>query len=237
MADGHGGGGRGGAPVSSGDAFWEREEQIEKFASRDPDRRLRNLLSEFDDPETEAALDLGCAGGRNAELLARTGVDVWAVDTSRAMVEETRRRLAGVLGPEEARRRVRRESMTDLSFFADGAFDLVVALGVYHNASSPEAWERALEETRRVLAAGGRLLVANFAPGTDLTGEGVEPVPATDHLYAGAPSGPLYLLAADELDTEMKRRGLRPAQATEIVAVDADPGRRVTVNGLYEKVG
>lgn len=223
--------------MSSGAGFWERDEQVEKFASRDPDRRLRKLLGGYDDPASVTALDLGCAGGRNAELLARAGVHVWAVDTSRAMVEETRRRLAGALGPEEARRRVRRASMTDLGSFPDGTFDLVVALGVYHNASSPEEWERALAETERVLTDGGRVLVANFAPGTDLTGDGLEPVPGTEHLYEGAPSGPLYLLTADELDAEMRGRGLRSVEPTETVEVDADPGRRVTVNGLYEKVG
>ena len=40
--------------------------------------------------------------GRNAVLLAQLGFDVIAIDFSKAMVEETRRRVADILGPTEA---------------------------------------------------------------------------------------------------------------------------------------
>lgn len=216
-------------------SFWEQPEQVEKFASREPDERLRGLLEGSGGPASVAALDLGCAGGRNTELLAREGADVWALDASEAMVEETRRRVAEVLGPDEAERRVRRGTMDDLGAFPDDRFRLVVALGVFHNARSREEWDRALSETARVLAPGGLLLVATFAPGTDLTGEGLEPVQGDDRLYRGAPAGVLYLVTADELDAEMARRGLEPVEPTEAVEVEANPGRRVTVNGLYRK--
>lgn len=218
-------------------SFWERPEQVEKFSAREPDHRLLARLDTWDDPASVSVLDLGCAGGRNTELLARKGFDVRALDASAAMVEETRRRVARVLGTEEAQRRVRRGRMGDLGAYPDGAFRLVVALGVYHNAGSPEEWDRALAETARVLEEGGLLLVSGFAPGTDLTGEGVEPVPGAEHLYRGSPAGPLYLVSAAELDEEMARHGLRPAEPTGIVEVDADPGRRVTVNALYRKAG
>lgn len=219
-------------PTSS---FWEQPEQVEKFAGREPDHRLRALLQRWDDPESVAVLDLGCAGGRNTGLLVREGFDVRALDASSAMVEATRRRVAGALGPEEARRRVREGRMADLSAFPDGAFRLVVALGVYHNARSREGWDAALAETARVLEPGGLVLVSNFAPGTDLTGEGMQPVAGAEHVYRGSPGGPMFLLPADALDEEMARHGLRPVEPTGTVEVKADPGRRVTVNGLYRK--
>lgn len=217
-------------------SFWEQREQVEKFSEREPDHRLQDLLEGWDDPASVSVLDLGCAGGRNTELLARRGVDVHAVDASGAMVEETRRRLRPVLGRREAEARVRRGRMSELDAFPDGAFDLVVALGVFHNARSPDEWDRALAETARVLEPGGLLLVSNFAPGTDLTGDGLDAVPGTDHLYRGSPAGPMYLLASEELDEAMARHGLQPVEPTETVEVDADPGRRVTVNALYRRM-
>lgn len=222
-------------PAPDESSFWEQPEQVEKFSAREPDRRLRDLLTSCEDPPSVRVLDLGCAGGRNTELLARRGFDVWALDASEAMVAETRRRLRPVLGPEEAADRVRLGTMDDLGAFDDATFDLVVALGVYHNARGPEEWERALDETARVLDDGGLLLVATFAPGTDLTGDGLEPVAGVEHLHRGAPAGPLYLLTAGELDDAMAGRGLHPVEGTETVEVDADPGRRITVNALYEK--
>lgn len=215
--------------------FWEEPEQVQKFAAREPDDRLRELLREADAPERTRVLDLGCAGGRNAELLAREGFDVHAVDASSAMVARTRRRVEAVLGRSEAERRVREGRMEDLGRFDTNSFDLVVSLGVYHNAGDRRAWNRALSETARVLRPGGRLLVANFAPGTDLTGEGMRRVEGTGHLYRGGPAGPLYLVDAETLDREMSEHGLLPEVPTRTVEVETDRGRRVTVNALYRK--
>jgi SAM-dependent methyltransferase len=215
------------------DEFWSRPEQVEKFAGRDPDHRLVEIVEEFPEPGATRVLDLGCAAGRNAAYLAERGFDVHALDASEAMVERTRERLAETLGPDEAARRVRVGTMDDLGAFADEAFGLVVALGILHQAGSEEEWGRTLSEVVRVLAPGGLLLVASFAPGTDLRGEGVRPVPGEAHAREMVGVGRLYLLDADELDRVMAERGLAPVAATETVTVDMDPGRRVVVNALY----
>lgn len=224
-----------GAAINQEDSFWDRPEQVERFASREPDRRLLALLGEFDDPASVRVLDLGCAGGRNTVVLAELGFDFHAIDSSRAMVERTRERVAELVGEEEARRRVRVGAMEDLKEFGSGSFHLVVALGVYHNASSPEAWGRALRETARVLVPSGRVLVANRSPRSASRGEPARPVPGTEHLYEGVASGRLYLVEADDLNESMRLRGLEPVTATGTVVAETDEGCRVTVNGLYRK--
>jgi SAM-dependent methyltransferase len=152
------------------------------------------------------------------------------------MVAETRRRLAAVLGDAgEARRRVRRGAMDDLSWAADAAFDLAVALGVLHNAASSTEWERTLAGLARVVAPGGRLLVSSFTPRTDLSGDGVTPVAGEAHVFDGLPGGRAFLLTAAELDREMERFGFVPQVPTETVEVALDPGRRVSANALYRR--
>lgn len=197
-------------------AFWNAPERVERFAEREPDHRLRALLPQYDDPAGIRVLDLGCAGGRNTVLLAERGFDVWALDAAAAMVARTRQRLAPLTGPAEARRRVTEGRMDDLEAFADGRFELVVALGIYHCAADDASWRRALAETARVLTAGGRLLVSHFAPGTRVSGE---------H----------QLRDAGQLDEALKALGCAPAAATETVTREGDGGRRVTVNGTYRK--
>lgn len=216
--------------------YWEQGEQVSRFASKEPDHRLLRWLDARNDRSAIRALDLGCAGGRNTVLLAEQGCEVVAVDASAAMVEETRRRLAAMLGEEEARRRVRRGRMDRLDWIADRSLDLVVALGIFHAAQSRDEWDRTLATAARVLRDGGNLLVSVFAPGTDLTGGGTTPVPGEEHLYEGLPGGRrAFLVDAATLDRELGRHGLRPDEPTDTVAVESGRGRRVTVNGLFTK--
>ena len=219
------------------DPFWEDPEVVERFASREPDHRLSALVGEYPDPQDVRVLDLGCAGGRNTELLARRGFDVHALDASEAMVGRTRARLGAVMGDDAAHERVRRGRMDDLSAYDDASFDLVVALGILHGARTREEWERAVTETARVLRRGGRLLFSQFAPGTDLTGNGVSPVAGEPGVYDGFPGGRAVLLEAAALDLAMAAHGFEPEAPTETVRVELERGRRVSVNALYVRVG
>lgn len=217
------------------DPFWEQPDVVEEFASREPDHRLVSIIGEFATPVHVCVLDLGCAGGRNTEFLAMRGFDVHAIDPSRAMVDRSRARIVPLLGRAEAKRRVRRGYMQDLSRFGDASVDLVVALGVYHNAVDTTDWERSVGETCRVLKPGGRVLLSNFSPRSEPEGRPLVPVPGADHLFDGFQSGPLYLLEADILDARLGALGLRPLVPTETVKAATENGYRLSVNGLYTK--
>ena len=218
------------------ETYWEDPEVVERFARRDPDHRLRELVREVAHPALCTVLDLGCAGGRNAVFLAELGFDVLALDSSGAMVERTRSRMSEVLGAEEAERRVKKGTMADLSFLPDESVDLVLALGIFQNAETMAEWHATVGEVTRVLRPGGRVLVAHFTPRVDLTGEGVSPVPGQPHTFRGMPgSTTAILMEAPELEEELAGHGLRPLKESRTVVVPTEPGRRVTVNGLFGK--
>lgn len=215
--------------------FWEQAENVERFANRPPDKRLEVLLDEYRDPAGTRVLDLGCAGGRNAQLLAERGFDVYAIDASTAMVARTRRRLTPLFGADGAAGRVWQGRMDDLGAFDEDSVDVVVALGILQSAQSADEWDRTLAQVARILKPGGRLLVANFAPGTELMGEPVQPIPDAPHLYEAGGALRFYLLEPAELDAHMKRHGLQPIAPTMSVEAAGDSGRHVTINALYEK--
>lgn len=215
--------------------FWERPEIVEKFAGREPDRRLAEWLSGRPDLEGLRVLDIGCAGGRNSEFLARSGCDLYAIDASLPMVRRTRFRVANVLGEREAARRVRVGRMELLGGFRDRSFDLIVALGVFHSAPDRATYELALAESARVLDDNGLLLIANFAPGTQLEGTVLEPAADEADVYIGHESGRHVLLDAEALDEALGRHGLTPVVPTEVVEAEGEATRRITVNGLYRK--
>ncbi len=216
-------------------ADWGDPKTVERFAARDMDHRLAELIPTYSDPAAVRVLDVGCAGGRNTEPLVRAGFDVFALDASAPMAERTRTRVAAVLGDAEAGLRVRQGRMDDLSDHANESVQLVVALGVLQMAESYDEWTRTLDEVARVLEPGGLLLVATFAPGTEPRGEPLERVPGERFLHFWSDAKLTTLVEPEELDREMALRGVEPQVDTVAVQVPRERGTRVTVNGLYRK--
>jgi SAM-dependent methyltransferase len=97
-------------------------------------------------PAATRILDAGCGSGRNMVELARRGT-VTGVELAPASLQLARARAVGTVLP---------GSLAEPLPFADGAFDLAVALDVLEHVRDDEA---ALGELARVLAPGGRLLV------------------------------------------------------------------------------
>ena len=96
-------------------------------------------------------LEVGCGTGVLAAALAeRTAARVWAVDAEPAMVEIARGRMPKGAGVREGR--------AEQLPFRDGWFERAVMRLAVHLVDR----ERALPELRRVLAPGGRALVATF---------------------------------------------------------------------------
>jgi len=102
-------------------------------------------------------LDIGTGTGRMLELLGRRAERGLGVDLSREMLAIARAHLdrAGL-----GHCRVRQADLYQLPF-ADASFDVATIHQVLHFLDRPAA---AVAEAARVLAPGGRLLIADFAP-------------------------------------------------------------------------
>ena len=101
------------------------------------------------------ALDLGCGTGRLAERVAGAGFAVTALDPSRGMLQQLRRRrpeLPGVVG-DGARLP-----------FADATFALTYCVAVPHHVAEPGAVRATLLEMVRVTRPGGHILIWDHNP-------------------------------------------------------------------------
>jgi ubiquinone/menaquinone biosynthesis C-methylase UbiE len=99
--------------------------------------------------------DLGCGTGQATAALAPFVAHVIAVDSSAAMLQAAKKRLAA-LGNVELRRGDLESLPID-----DGRLDAATLMLVLHHVPEPE---RALTEVARTLKPGGRLLVVDMEP-------------------------------------------------------------------------
>ena len=219
--------------LQSRQAYWDQDSKVEQFASREPDHRLTKIAKTFANPSAVRILDLGCAGGRNTAYLLGEGFQVFATDFSEAMVIRTRERMTEWIGLEQARKQCWQAPMWDLSPVDTGTIDLIVGLGIYHNAGSKDEWDRTLAESARVLCRGGHVLMASFSPRMQMGEGALKPVAGEPHVFEGFDSGLSTLMSPADLDAAVAKVGWAPFEPTDLVEREIEGGRRSTVNALY----
>jgi ubiquinone/menaquinone biosynthesis C-methylase UbiE len=100
----------------------------------------------------QRVLDVGCGTGLLARALVERGARVWGVDPSEEMLQQARANTGGKV----PLKRARAEALP----FKNGWFDRAVFRLVVHLLDRAQAFE----ESARVLAPSGRIVVASFAP-------------------------------------------------------------------------
>ncbi|MDP4013830.1 MAG: class I SAM-dependent methyltransferase [Candidatus Nanopelagicales bacterium] len=125
--------------------FFERSRH---FAHPGPGQSPFGALIDQEDVEGKRVLEIGCGMGSHAELLARGGAQLTAVDLTETAVRRTskRLRLSGLDGT------VLQVDASTLPF-PDCSFDVVWSWGVIHHSVDPAA---IVTEIYRVLEPGGR---------------------------------------------------------------------------------
>lgn len=103
-------------------------------------------------------LDLGCGIGRMLPALAQSCALAVGVDVSAGMLAEARRRCTGACNF-----LLVRSSGRDLAMFADGSFDLVLAVDSFPYLHLSGIAEPMFAEAARLLAPGGSLAILNYS--------------------------------------------------------------------------
>lgn len=108
----------------------------------------------------QRVLDIGCGIGRIERALSPLVGAITAIDVSPRMIEEARRRCRDLFNVTFAQCNGR-----DLAAFADGSFDLVLAVDTfpYLFAADPVIAARHMQDAARVLRPRGNLAILNYS--------------------------------------------------------------------------
>jgi len=209
---------------------WTDPQRVQMFRERAPDIHLLALLPSLTHNRTITALDLGCAAGRNTAALLSHGARTFALDNSPAMLAAAAEAILSMQPSVAPGAVLVRGSMTALPYRA-ASFDLIVALGIYHQARSDSELIQSVGETRRALRADGVLLVSIFS--TEMLPSGSERVPGERFFYATPTGGRVCRLSEHELTALFAAAGLALRRPVEIRRAAMETGERVTHVGLF----
>ncbi len=149
-------------------------------------------------------LDLGCAQGNVALLLAEAGLETWAVDLRSEFLEYAGRKYE--------RGKFRRCAANAESLpFAAGAFDLVVWGEMIEHVAYPE---KVLGEIQRVLRPGGHLVLSTpngrrLHTGLPTFGQVADRGTLVAKQFKPDSDGHLFLFAQSELEALLRAGGFR----------------------------
>ena len=139
-------------------ACWDRaastyDAERREWLSEAFENRIRSWLARQFTPNDDV-LELGCGTGIFSEMIAGRVRHLTATDFSTEMLERAGQRLSAYDNVE-----TRKEDACNVSF-ADGMFDAVLTVNLFHHAGEPAAVAR---ECNRVVRPGGRVVVIDCA--------------------------------------------------------------------------
>jgi SAM-dependent methyltransferase len=180
---------------------WEDPRTVAGFVNSPPNAQLLDFARRLHDAGGRRLLDIGCGAGRNAVPLADIGYHVVGTDLAAPMLEAARARV-GALPP--GRLNFVRAPMAPLPF-ADRAFDLIVAHGIWNLARSGREFRAGVAEAARVAKSGAGLFVFTFSRHT-LPAE-AQPDAGESFVFSSWNGEPQCFLSDAEILDELKRAG------------------------------
>ena len=218
--------------VTPQSVFWNKKEIVEEFAAYEAPKYWKEFLSTFKNPDSIRVLDLGCGGGRNSVLAAGMGFHVSASDLHFNMVKATRKVLAPYIPKAELVKRVVKTGF-EKTPYATGAFDVVIASGVLHNANTVKKFRDGVHEISRILKNNGSFCMNIFyLESDDPTMRASKREKGVFYTDIGLP---MVLLGRKEIISELAKAGIVPTNNVTSYESQVNTGRRYVLRGVFRK--
>lgn len=202
--------------------FWEQDNITEEFQLKSPSayitRCLDKLISNY---PNLTVLDIGCGGGRYSLYLKERDIKVFAIDRHEKIASPIKKFNIPFIQAE----------MDNLPFDKD-QFQMVLSIGVLHNALSKIEFEKAVFEISRVLKTGGFCICSVFTD--DLISENLSQQ-KEDGLYLISGKLPLLLLSKQEINDIFKNHHFSLLEILDEHITSVVKGKRYVYSFLCQK--
>lgn len=167
--------------------FWEKESTAKEFTERPASKYITDAIDEvlLNKEKNIKALDIGCGGGRYSRYLSNIVNNVYAIDRYEQMafsVKNTNISFA-------------KANMDNIPF-EDNMFDLIISIGVVHNAVTIKEFNNSIKEINRLLKPNSRAILSVFTNDV-ITNDLIK---TGENLYNIVNRPPMVLLSKKQID-------------------------------------
>lgn len=198
--------------------FWNKEETCQHFQNRSVSKYITDEIDKLD--TKLKVIDIGCGGGRYSRYVKEKGMFVIAVDKysnmASSLVNDNITFIKGCI---------------DNLPIQDDMFNVILSIGVVHNAVTIKEYEKAISEMNRVLKRNGVVIFSVFTNDIitdDLTYVG-------NFRYEINDRQPMILLPKDKINEVFIRNGFTIQKVVDEHITDVGSGKRNVYTILLKK--
>lgn len=174
--------------------FWKNEQTIKSFTDMKPSKYITDEIEEISKMyKVEKVIDVGCGGGRYVRYLKEKGYDVLAIDKYKEMAKSLKGNNFHFI----------QADMSNLPVKSN-YYDLILSIGVLHNATSVKQFEKTIKEFNRILKNDCYIIMSVFTNDIitdDLTKIG-------ENIYAAKERPEMVLMSKQDINQIIEKNGL-----------------------------
>ena len=198
--------------------FWNKVETRDQFQNRSVSKYITDEIDKLD--SESKVIDIGCGGGRYSRYVKQKGMFVIAVDKysnmATSLSEENITFMQGCM---------------DNLPIQNNMFNVILSIGVIHNAVTLDEYEKAISEMYRILKKNGLIIFSVFTNDVitdDLTYVG-------NSRYEINERQPMILLSKEEINNLFHKYGFKIIKNVDEHITDVGSGKRNVYTILLKK--
>lgn len=192
--------------------FWQNEEVAKKFTEKPVSQYIVKEIEEISNKrKIDKVIDIGCGGGRYSRYLNSHGYNVLAVDKYKEMAFSLKKENIEFV----------QANMDNIPTSSE-IFDIILSIGVIHNATTRIEFINTIKEFNRILKKNGYVILSVFT--NDIITEDLKYLGKGVYEVENRP--PMVLLSKEEISQIVKENGFYIEKNVDEHITDVGIGKR-----------